>query len=120
MFGAGSSCCTRAWYDPEDLSQAATRCKHGLVNLVTLDKGTSKLAQGNVANTVLVQVAKLTSEEGLKPPGLERTSDVPLLTQLDEVVYSRGRLKAGPASPNSGTATKGLFVEIAHHRRVSS
>ena len=50
------------WYDPEDPSQAATRCKHGLVNLVTLDKGTSKLAQGNIANTVLVQVAKLTSE----------------------------------------------------------
>jgi len=48
------------WYDPEDPGATNPRCKHGLVNVVTLDKGTSQLAQGNIANTTLVQVAKLT------------------------------------------------------------
>ena len=50
------------WYDPDDPMSDAPRCKHGLVNLVTLDKGTSKLAQGNIANTTLVQVEKLAGE----------------------------------------------------------
>ena len=45
-----------AWYDPEKPGHRESLCKHGNVNLVTLDKGTSKLAQGNVANTVLVAV----------------------------------------------------------------
>ena len=45
-----------AWYDPERPGHWDTLCKHGNVNLVTMDKGTSKLAQGNVANTVLVKV----------------------------------------------------------------
>jgi len=35
-------------------------CKHGNVNLLTLDKGTSKLSQGNIANTALVEVEKYT------------------------------------------------------------
>jgi trimethylamine-N-oxide reductase (cytochrome c) len=47
-----------AWYDPEVPGMPGTLCKHGDVNVLTLDKGTSKLAQGNVANTSLVQVEK--------------------------------------------------------------
>jgi trimethylamine-N-oxide reductase (cytochrome c) len=47
-----------AWYDPERPGEIGTLCKHGLVNVLTLDKGTSKLAQGNIANTALVQVEK--------------------------------------------------------------
>ena len=46
------------WYDPEAPEQDGSRCKHGLVNVLTLDKGTSQLAQGNVANTALVEVKK--------------------------------------------------------------
>lgn len=47
-----------AWYDPDKPGEIGALCKHGNINLVTLDKGTSKLAQGNVANTALVQVEK--------------------------------------------------------------
>jgi len=45
-----------AWYDPDKPGEAGAMCKHGNINLVTLDKGTSKLAQGNIANTALVEV----------------------------------------------------------------
>lgn len=47
-----------AWYDPDTPGEAGALCKHGNINLVTLDKGTSKLAQGNIANTALVEVEK--------------------------------------------------------------
>ena len=47
-----------AWYDPDKPGEIGAMCKHGNINTVTLDKGTSKLAQGNIANTVLVQVSK--------------------------------------------------------------
>jgi len=47
-----------AWYDPDEPGKPGALCKHGNVNTVTMDKGTSKLAQGNVANTVLVEVEK--------------------------------------------------------------
>ncbi len=47
-----------AWYDPDEPGKPGALCKHGNVNTVTMDKGTSKLAQGNVANTVLVEIEK--------------------------------------------------------------
>jgi len=47
-----------AWYDPDKPGEAGALCKHGNINLVTLDKGTSNLAQGNVANTAIVEVEK--------------------------------------------------------------
>ena len=51
-----------AWYDPDKPGEIGAMCKHGNVNLVTLDKGTSKLAQGNIANTVLVKIKKYRGE----------------------------------------------------------
>ncbi len=47
-----------AWYDPLNPSKKRTMCKHGDVNTLTIDKGTSKLAQANIANTALVEVEK--------------------------------------------------------------
>jgi trimethylamine-N-oxide reductase (cytochrome c) len=47
-----------AWYDPDKPGEVGAMCKHGNINTVTLDIGTSKLAQGNVANTALVEVEK--------------------------------------------------------------
>ncbi|CAE6952059.1 Dimethyl sulfoxide/trimethylamine N-oxide reductase [Paraburkholderia nemoris] len=52
---------TGAWFDPEDPAAESSLEKHGNPNVVTLDKGTSRLGQGSVAQTVLVQVEK--SEE---------------------------------------------------------
>ena len=47
-----------AWYDPDAPGEAGALCKHGLINVLTLDKGASKLSQGNIANTALVEVEK--------------------------------------------------------------
>jgi len=48
------------WYDPKEPGKAGSLCKYGHVNVLTIDKGSSKLAQGNIANTALVQVEKFT------------------------------------------------------------
>ncbi|MEM5318587.1 molybdopterin-dependent oxidoreductase [Paraburkholderia sp. JHI869] len=49
---------TGAWYDPENPGIEMSLEKHGNPNVVTLDKGTSRLGQGSVAQTVLVQVER--------------------------------------------------------------
>jgi biotin/methionine sulfoxide reductase len=49
---------TGAWYDPVRGGEPGSLDKHGNPNLVTLDTGTSRLAQAPVAQTVLVQVEK--------------------------------------------------------------
>ena len=45
-----------AWYDPDKPGEVGALCRHGNINVLTLDIGTSKLSQGNVANTLLVQI----------------------------------------------------------------
>ncbi len=55
-----------AWYDPARAPADRPLCKHGLINVLTLDKGTSRLAQGNIANTVLADVEKFAGE----PPAI--------------------------------------------------
>ena len=47
---------TGAWYDPE---APGGLDRHGNPNVLTLDKGTSRLAQGSSAHTTLVEVEKL-------------------------------------------------------------
>ncbi|MBI5878254.1 MAG: molybdopterin-dependent oxidoreductase [Chloroflexi bacterium] len=49
---------TGAWYDPQDPGEVGSLDKHGNPNMLTLDKGTSKLAQGPSAQTALVEVEK--------------------------------------------------------------
>ena len=49
---------TGAWYDPADASRAGTIDKHGNPNVLTLDKGTSKLAQAPAAHSLLVEVER--------------------------------------------------------------
>lgn len=53
------------WFDPKDLNDEKGMCVHGDVNMLTLDKGASKLSQANVANTALVTIEKYT---GKVPP----------------------------------------------------
>ncbi len=57
--------CEGGWYDPEEPGVVGTLCKHGDVNVLTVDIGTSKLAQGNVAHTALTEIEKY---EGKLPP----------------------------------------------------
>ncbi len=49
---------TGAWYDPVDPTDPASLCKHGNPNVLTRDKGTSRLAQGPSAHTCLVQIER--------------------------------------------------------------
>ncbi|MGZ0186931.1 MAG: molybdopterin guanine dinucleotide-containing S/N-oxide reductase [Alphaproteobacteria bacterium] len=51
---------TGAWFDPAD----GGLCKHGNPNVLTLDKGTSRLAQGPIAHSCLVEIERF---EGAAP-----------------------------------------------------
>jgi biotin/methionine sulfoxide reductase len=47
---------TGAWYDPSEATGNGGIEKHGNPNALTLDKGTSRLGQGPIAHTALVEV----------------------------------------------------------------
>jgi biotin/methionine sulfoxide reductase len=51
---------TGAWYDPDQPGEVGTLDRHGNPNVLTLDKGTSKLAQGPISQTALVEVERWT------------------------------------------------------------
>jgi biotin/methionine sulfoxide reductase len=53
---------TGAWYDPLVPGQIGTLEKHGNPNVLTLDKGTSRLGQGPTAHTTLVEVERYVGE----------------------------------------------------------
>jgi biotin/methionine sulfoxide reductase len=53
---------TGAWFDPLDPAEIGSLDKHGNPNVLTLDKGTSKLAQSPAAQTALVEVERFTGE----------------------------------------------------------
>lgn len=46
------------WFDPVEPGKEGSLCKYGDVNVLSMDIGTSKLAQGNSANTVVGNVEK--------------------------------------------------------------
>jgi biotin/methionine sulfoxide reductase len=56
---------TGAWYDPDEPGVTGALDRHGNPNVLTLDKGTSKLAHGPSPLTTLVGVERL---EGNPPP----------------------------------------------------
>ena len=56
--------CEGAWYDPEVLGEKSL-CKHGCVNVLTRDKGTSSIAQSNCGHTILANLEKYKGE--IKP-----------------------------------------------------
>ena len=67
---------TGAWFDPVEPGKIGSLCKHGSVNVLTLDKGTSRLAQGPSAHTCLVEVERYEGEPppvtAFDPPAVER------------------------------------------------
>ncbi len=56
---------TGAWFDPEKSGGSVGLCKHGNPNVLTIDKGTSRLAQGPIAHSCLVEVERM---EGVAAP----------------------------------------------------
>lgn len=47
-----------AWYDPDKGGEINALCKYGNPNVLTLDIGTSQLAQATSAHTTLVEIEK--------------------------------------------------------------
>ena len=47
-------------YDPQNPGEIESMCVYGDVNVSTIDKGTSKLAQGNISHIALVNIEKFT------------------------------------------------------------
>jgi biotin/methionine sulfoxide reductase len=54
---------TGAWYDPVDPTDPASPCAHGNPNVLTADRGSSRLAQGSSGQHVLVEI-----ERAVDPP----------------------------------------------------
>ena len=50
------------WYDPVDASKPGSLDRYGDVNVLTVDMGTSKLAQGNTGATAIGDVEKYSGE----------------------------------------------------------
>lgn len=49
---------TGAWYDPQDPQAEKPLCRHGNPNVLTLDVGTSSLAQGCCGQITTVDIAR--------------------------------------------------------------
>jgi biotin/methionine sulfoxide reductase len=47
---------TGAWFDPIDPADEITTCAHGNPNVLTTDRGTSRLAQGCSGQHALVEI----------------------------------------------------------------
>ena len=71
---------TGAWYDPLDPADPDAMCVHGNPNVLTFDRGTSKLAQGCSGQHALVEVERWTGPlppiRAYDPPALERRGGV--------------------------------------------
>jgi len=65
---------TGAWFDPEDPHTPGSLCVHGNPNTVTVDRGTSRLAQGSTGQHALVELERFDGElppiRAFDPPGL--------------------------------------------------
>jgi biotin/methionine sulfoxide reductase len=65
---------TGAWWDPVAPGEPGSLDRHGNPNVLTLDKGTSRLAQGPIAQTALVEVERfegpLPAMRAFAPPEL--------------------------------------------------
>lgn len=55
--------CTGGWYDPLDVNADDSLCRQGNPNVLTRDAGTSRLAQGSVAHSCLVQAERWQGED---------------------------------------------------------
>ena len=70
---------TGAWYDPQYPTKPNSICKHGNPNILTPDKGTSKLGQGPIAHSCLIEIErfndKLPTVTAHEPPSIIRLDE---------------------------------------------
>jgi biotin/methionine sulfoxide reductase len=71
---------TGAWYDPIDRADLDAMCVHGNPNVLTMDKGTSSLAQGCTGQHVLIEIERWDA-----PLPEIKVSAPPLIEQRDGV-----------------------------------
>ena len=72
---------TGAWFDPDD---SLKLCRHGNPNVLTLDEGSSNIAQGSIGQLVLVEIEKWLGE---LPP--VRVHSPPETTEIDSPQNSK-------------------------------
>lgn len=53
---------TGAWFDPVDPAQPDAACAHGNPNVLTADRGSSRLAQGSTGQHVLVEIERVVDD----------------------------------------------------------
>ena len=67
---------TGAWFDPAEPGRPGALDKHGNPNMLTLDKGTSRLAQGPIAQSALIEVERYAEPApaitAFAPPPIQR------------------------------------------------
>jgi biotin/methionine sulfoxide reductase len=72
---------TGAWFDPSTPGQPYSLEKHGNPNVLTPDRGTSRLAQSPTCNSTLVEVSRFDGAvppvTAFDPPATVRLADVP-------------------------------------------
>ena len=62
---------TGSWFDPALDSRGQPGCRHGNPNVLTIDKGGSRLAQGPIAHTCLVDVEVASDADRMTPRPFE-------------------------------------------------
>ena len=76
-----------AWYSPLEGGKIGTLCTYGDPNVLTMDLGTSQLAQSNSAHTALVEIEKYTGElpevTGFKGPEIDESVN-PLFPAMEK------------------------------------
>ncbi|GAA1003031.1 putative biotin sulfoxide reductase BisC [Acrocarpospora pleiomorpha] len=93
---------TGAWFDPVDPATAGSPCAHGNPNVLTLDKGTTRLGQAPIAMSCLVEVERFDAEPPavrawLPPPPADRG------VRLADAIAAR--LNEGPSRPLTSSTT---------------
>jgi biotin/methionine sulfoxide reductase len=71
---------TGAWFDPVDPGTSGTLDRHGNPNVLTLDRGTSRLAQGSSAGTALIELERVGDHASFAPRAFEPPTVVDVQT----------------------------------------
>ena len=86
---------TGAWFDPAEPAADGSLDRHGNANVLTLDKGTSSLAQAPVAHSALVEIELFIGEPPpvgiFAPPPIEPERTQPQRTQTQRTQPQRSQ-----------------------------
>lgn len=105
-----------AWYDPDKGGDINALCKYGNPNVLTLDIGTSQLAQATSAHTTLVEIEKYT---GPMDNVTAFNGPVEMVAQCEYVPHRRGiRMIKQPALAQEQYACVYAWLALLFFREV--